>query len=108
MQRARENRDRATIGVIGGVGDQLIVRGEREVLVDRKGVIRLEETFVAIIERAVADQQAEAACRQEIAMRGRKSVDGAADPNRIARASPIASFDRHAAGKTAIIFVKRM
>src|SRR5260370_41971451 len=97
MQAARENRDRATVGIVGGVGDQLIIGRQREVPVDRIGVIRLEDAFVAVIKLAVADQETEAARGQEIAVRARKSIDGAANANRVARASPIAAFDRQSA-----------
>jgi hypothetical protein len=71
--------DRAAVGVVGGVGDQLVIRGQGEILVDRIGIIRLENAFVAIVELAVADQKAETTRRQEIAVRGRQSVDCAAD-----------------------------
>ena len=76
--------DRAAIGVVGRVRNQLIVGGEREVLVDRVSVVGLENSLVAVVETAVADQQAEAAGRQEIAVRAGKPVDRAAQAERVA------------------------
>ena len=32
VEAAGENVDRATVGVIGGVGDQLVIRGQRQYL----------------------------------------------------------------------------
>ena len=102
VEAAGEDVDRAAVGVVGGVGDQLIVGGKGEVLVDRVGVVGLEDPFVAVVETAVADQQAEAAGRQEIAVRAGKPVDGAADADCVARTSPIAALDRQACRDAAV------
>src|SRR5439155_13725806 len=53
VEAAGEDVDRATVGIIGGVGDQLVVRRERELLVERVGVIGLQNALLAIVELAV-------------------------------------------------------
>src|ERR1700738_2258751 len=98
---------RAAVGVVGGVGDELILRRKGEALVDRIGVVGLENALVAIIELAVTDQEAKAARGQEVPVGSRKSVDRAANAERVAGASPIAALDRQAAGETAIDIGKR-
>src|SRR5436190_23078731 len=84
VQAAGKNVHRSAIGVIGGIGDELIIRSDGKVLVDRKRVIGLQNSFWLIIEPAVADQQAEAAGREEVAVGAGEAVDGAAEPDPIA------------------------
>src|SRR3954452_23427178 len=55
VQAAGENVHRPAIGVIGWICDELIIRSDGEVLLDRKGVIGLQNSFRLIIEPAVAD-----------------------------------------------------
>jgi hypothetical protein len=68
VEAAGEDMNRAAVGVVGGVGDQLIVGGQGEVLVEGISVIRLEDALVAVVEPAVADQQAKAAGGKEVAL----------------------------------------
>src|SRR6516225_9244792 len=98
VQPAREDRDRPAIGVVGGVADKLIVGGEGDALHDRIGVVGFKNLLGTIIELAVADQQAEAAGGEEVAMRLRQSVDRAADADGVVRSSPIAALDGQSAG----------
>src|SRR5438445_9422206 len=84
VQAAGKNVHRPAIGVIGWIGDELIIRSDGEVLVDRKRVIGLQNSFRLIIKPAVADQEAEPAGCEEVAMGAGEAVDGAAEPDRIA------------------------
>ena len=61
-------RDRSAVGVVGGVGDELIVGGQRELLVERVGIVGFEDSLAPVVELAVADQNAEPAGRDEVAM----------------------------------------
>src|SRR5436309_9534334 len=68
VESSRENRHRAAIGVVGGVGDELVIGGQRDLLVQRVGVIGLEDALAPVVERAVADQDAETAGGDEVAV----------------------------------------
>jgi hypothetical protein len=57
---------RAAVGVVGGVGDQLVIRGQRQRLVEREGIVGFQDALAAVVERAVAD--AESAGGNKIAM----------------------------------------
>src|ERR1700738_3067947 len=96
VQTAGEDRDRSPIGVIGRICDELIIGGEREVLVNRISVVGLKDSFGAVVALAVADQETEAACGQEIAVRAGEAVNGPADADCVAWAPPIAALDRQA------------
>ncbi len=58
----------AAVGIVGGVGDQLIIRGQRQLLGERVGVVGLENSFLAVVELAVADENAEPAGSDEVAV----------------------------------------
>ena len=66
---------RAAVGVVGGVGDELIVSRQRDRLGQRVGIIGLENALTPVVERAVADQDAEAAGGDEVAMVARERID---------------------------------
>ena len=68
---------RPAVGVVGGVGNQLVIARQRELLVERVGIIGLENTFAPVVERAIADQGAEPASCEEVAMVSRYGVDRA-------------------------------
>src|SRR3954452_7796826 len=42
VKPSRKHRHRAAVGVVGGVGDELVVGGQGDLLVERVGVIGLE------------------------------------------------------------------
>ena len=48
--------DRAAVGVVGGIGDELVVRRQRDLLGERVGVVGLEDALLGVLELAVADQ----------------------------------------------------
>ena len=69
VQPGGENRNRAAVGVVRGVDEELIIEGQRRRFVDLVGIIGLQNFFFAVIELAVANEQAEAAGREERAVR---------------------------------------
>jgi hypothetical protein len=64
--------DRAAVGVVGGVGDQLVVRGQRQRLAERVGIIGFENSFAPVVQRAVTDQDPKPAGGNEVAMVARQ------------------------------------
>ena len=56
MQPPGEYMHGATVGGVGGVRNKLIVRGQREPFVQRKGIVRFQYALAAVIELAVADE----------------------------------------------------
>src|SRR4029077_20778449 len=96
MQARGEHRYRSAIGVVGEIGDELIVERQRRPLV---GVVRIEgldDLFRTIIDLAVADQNAEATDREEIAVIPRDRIDGAGKADLVVRATPGRAADRGA------------
>src|SRR5262249_46247727 len=75
---------------------ELVIEGQDHAADDVEGVVGLEDPLWAIVEPAVADQDAEAADREIVAVILREAVDGAADPEPVVRASPGPAFDRGA------------
>src|SRR3954469_23582709 len=53
VQPSRENRHRAAVGVVGRVGDELIVRGQRDLLVERVGIIGLKHALAPVVQRTI-------------------------------------------------------
>src|ERR1700683_2549309 len=84
-----ENVYWTAIGVVAGIGDELIVERNLHGRRDRIAVIRLQNLLDAIIgQRAVADEDAQAP-RGEISFMGRiKPVDDAGNADRIVRPVP--------------------
>lgn len=79
VQAARKDLDRAAVGVVGGIGDQLVVGGHRDLLGQRPGIVGFEDPLTPVVERAVADQDAEPAGGDEVAVVVTRSVaDGRA------------------------------
>src|SRR5581483_11619398 len=99
VQAAREDRDRATIGVVGGIDDVLIVEGQGAPARELQRVVGLENPLRAVVQPAVADQEAEAARSQEVAVRLREPVHRAADADRVVRPPPETALDRETAGE---------
>ena len=102
VQPCRKDRHRPAVGIVGRIDHELIIRRQREILVDGVGVIGLENPLVVVVEPAVADQETEAAGGEEIAMRAGEPVDGAAESDRIVRTAPIASLHRQARRQAAV------
>src|SRR5882724_5120387 len=102
MQPACENRGRSPVGVVGRVYEQLIVGGEGDILVQRIGVVGLENLLGSVVELTIADQQANAAGGEEVAMRRGKPIDGAADTDGVVWSPPIAAFNGDATRQAAV------
>ena len=60
--------DRAAVGIVAGVGDQLVIRGQRQLLVERVGIVGFENPLAPVVQfrrsagqrgrrRAIADLQ---------------------------------------------------
>src|SRR6476619_6394682 len=96
VQPAREDVDRSAVGIVGGIGDELIVGGQRQLLVERVCVIGFEDSLAPVVELAVSDQNAEPAGGDEIAMVSRQRVDGAADPDHVVGPAPFGALERKA------------
>ena len=75
MQPRRKNRNRPAIRIVGGVYDELIVKGECGLFQDRERIIGLQNSFRLIVERTVADENSQTARRNERAMVGGQCVD---------------------------------
>ena len=67
VESPRENMHRAAVGIVGGVGDQLVIRGQRQLFGQRVGIIGFENSFAPVVQRAVADQHAKPAGGDEVA-----------------------------------------
>src|SRR6476619_776632 len=90
MQARGEHRYRSAIG------DELIVERQRRPLVDVVRIEGLDDLFRTIIDLAVADQNAEAADREEIAVIPRDRIDGAGKADLVVGATPGRAADRGA------------
>ena len=86
--------DRATIGIVSGVGDELVVGRQRDLLGERVGVIGFEDALLAVIELPIADQRAEPAGGDEVAMIVRQRVDRAGDSDRVIWPPPFGALYR--------------
>ena len=61
MQTAGKDRNRTAVGVVGGVGDELVIAGQGELPVEGVRIIGFEDALPPVVELAVADQNAKAA-----------------------------------------------
>jgi hypothetical protein len=82
------------VGVVGRVGDELVVDGQPGGVEQRLRVIGFEDALGPIVERPVADQRAKPAGGDEVAVIGREGVDGAADADGVVLATPRRALDR--------------
>ena len=79
VQPPGEDRNRPAISVVGWIDQELIVERQRQRVIDRKRIIGFENVLALIIEPTVADQHAEPARREEVAMILRQAIGGKAD-----------------------------
>src|SRR6187397_3135434 len=77
MQARGEHRYRSAIRVVGDIGDELVVERQRRPLVDVVRIEGLDDFLGTIVDLAVADQDAEAADCEEIAVVPGERVDRA-------------------------------
>src|SRR3977135_2065969 len=93
MQARGEHRHRSAIRVVGDIGDELIVEGQRRPLVDVVRIKGLNNFFRTIIDPAVADQNAEARACEEIAVISGELVDRAGKADLVVGPSPSRAAD---------------
>src|ERR1700733_8162091 len=84
-----EDIRRAAVGVIAGIGDELIVEGQLDRGIQRVAVIGLENLLQAVIRQLpVADKDAEPASVEESNMRAGDAVDDAGNANGVVGPAP--------------------
>ena len=88
QQAPAEDMRRSADRVVGGIVEELVVRGDEDALGDLQGIIGLDDAFRAVGQRAVADQDAEPAGRQVVGLVGRDRVQRAGDADRVVRPAP--------------------
>src|ERR1700682_4104056 len=97
MSTRREDRNGPAVGVVGGIGDELIIERQRTPLVDLICIVRLEDFLFAVVQLAITDQQTYATGSEEIAMRAGETVDRPSNSDCVIRPPPGAALDRDAA-----------
>src|ERR1700693_4146201 len=75
VKPAGKNMDRSPVGVIRGVGDELVIECDARPRVEAVGVISLDDLLRPIIERAVADQYSQPAGGEVGSRLGREALD---------------------------------
>src|ERR1700674_4863768 len=93
VQASAENGHRAAIGVVGRIGNELIIQRKGRPLVEIDRVVGLEDLLLAVIEPAVADQDAEPAGRNEGPMLGGERIDRAGNADLIVGTAPQSSLE---------------
>ena len=85
---AAQKKSMPAIRIVGGVYDELIVKGECGLFQDRERIIGLLNSFRLIVEHAVADKNSQTARRNERTMVGGQCVDRSGEANAVARTTP--------------------
>jgi hypothetical protein len=99
----RESIHRATVGVVAGIIDELIVERDFGRVGDGIAVIGLDDSFEAVVwQCAVADQDAKAAGGEIGLVVGSKTVDDAGNADGVVRPSPGLAGDRETTRDSAI------
>ena len=84
MRARREGIRRTAVGVVAGIGDELIVEGELGPVIQCDAVIGFENLLSAVVRQlTVAKQDAEPAGVEESNVGVRDAVDDAGDFNRV-------------------------
>jgi hypothetical protein len=87
-----KNVDRPAVGVIGGIGDELVIEGKARPLVKAVGVIHLKDLLGLVIERTVADQYSEPSRGEVGARLGREAIKYAGHADFVVGAAPGCPF----------------
>src|SRR5215210_5553878 len=96
MKAARKHRNRPAVGIVSGIGDELVVEGKRHRFVEAVRIVGLEDFFSPVIELSVANENTETA-RREISARLRgETFDDPRDTDFIVRPSPCCSGQNRA------------
>src|ERR1700730_16896665 len=93
MSARREDRNRPAVGVVGGIGDELIIESQRTPLVDLICIKCLENFLFAVVQLTISDQQANTAGREEVAMRAGETVDHSSNSDCVIRPPPVTALD---------------
>src|ERR1700730_13671002 len=93
MSARREDRNRPAVGVVGGIGDELIIESQRTPLVDLICIECLENFLFAVVQLAITDQQTDATGCEEVAVGVGKTVDDASKTDGVIRSTPGAALD---------------
>src|ERR1700733_9198776 len=89
VHTAGEDVGRAAVGVVAGIGDELIIEGELGRGIQRIAVIGLENLFQTIIRQlSVADQDAESTGIEEGDVGAGDAVDDAGNADGVVRPAP--------------------
>ena len=89
MRAAGKDVHRAAVGVVGRVGQELIIEGQSRRRRERVAVIGLEDFLCPVVRQlAVADEDAEPAGVEERDMGSSDAVDDAGNADGVVRPSP--------------------
>src|ERR1700716_1150852 len=97
MRACREYRGRPPIGVVGGIGDELIVERQRAPFVEVIGIVCLEDFLWAVVQLAITDQQTDTTRSEEVTVCVREPVDPPPNSDCVIRPPPGGALDRHTA-----------
>src|SRR4030081_1035423 len=102
MCACREYRHWSPVGVVSGIGDELIIERQRAPFVDVIGIISLNNFLFAVVQMAISNQQANAAGREEVAVGIGKTIDDATKTDGVIVSPPRDTPDRYAGRHAAI------
>src|SRR5919204_4839127 len=98
VETCGERVHRTAVGVVGGVGDELVIEGDAHVGGKRVAVISFEDLLEpGIRQLSVADEDAQAAGVQKRLVNAADAVDNTGDTDGIVRPAPVLAIDRNAA-----------
>src|SRR5205807_8990626 len=98
MKPRGEDRDRSAVGVVGRVGDELIIERERCPFGEADRVIGFENALLPVAEAAIADQRAQTARGKEIAVIGGQAVNCAGNADLVVRSAPSGALEHSSKG----------
>jgi len=87
-RRSEADGDRAAVAVVAGAGDELDVGRGEDAAVELGGVVGLDEGLAAVVQAAVAEQEAGAAEREVAAVVVGQAVRDRGDAELVAGAAP--------------------
>src|SRR5437868_1925295 len=96
MNSYRGDGDRTSVAVIGGVVDALEVEGDADSFLQFPVVVRLNDLLRVVTQSAVAEDEAETARRQVIAVTVRDPIDYPRKTDLVLRSVPAFSLEQQA------------
>src|ERR1700722_14570783 len=97
MCACREYRHWSPVGVVSGIGDELIIERQRAPFVEVIGIVCLEDFLWAVVQLAITDQQTDTTRSEEVTVRVREPVDRPSNSDCVIRPPPGGALDRHTA-----------